>query len=89
MIYIFTYVTPFFRRYEICPSVYHAMRLVSHYSGNFHYRSEVIPIELEPRTLDEFIEFISDGQTCDISRTDLFEFEFKYDISLQITDLYE
>lgn len=92
MVYIFFYERSPYRYYRICPNIQLAINLISYYAGDFGYRCEILPYKPVLRTLNDFKECVSgvyDPQYCDITRQDILEFEFMYNVSLQISDLYE
>lgn len=92
MVYIFFYEILPWRYYRICPSVQHALNLVSWYAGDCNYRCEVLPYKPVACKFADFKTVISGiygPEFCDLLRQDIIEFEFQYDVSLQIIDLYE
>lgn len=92
MVYVFFCKLSSGGNYCICPTVQHAMNLVSYYAGDCHLLCEVIPYKPELRTFEDFRSFISGvygSDFCDITKQDILEFEFMYNVSLQISDLYE
>lgn len=92
MVYIFFYELGSLRYYRICPNIQLAINLLSYYAGDLGYRCEIRPYKPVPRTLLDFKDFISGiygSEYCDITRQDILEFEFMYNVSLQISDLYE
>lgn len=93
MVYIFFYQKISSGGYFfICPSVQHAINLVSYYAGDCHLLCEVIPYVPVPRSFSDFKKFISGvygSDFCDLTKQDVLEFEFMYNVSLQLLDLYE
>lgn len=92
MVYIFFYEISPFRFYRLCPTLQYALNLVSFYAGDLDYPCHILPYKPKLCSLEVFRTVISggcDSNNCDITRQDILEFEFQYDISLLITDLYE
>lgn len=92
MVYIFFYEILPFRYYRICPTLQHALNLVSYYAGDLGYHCDILPYKPLSYSLEDFKTVISgayDPKFCDLTRHDILEFEFQYNISLLITDLYE
>lgn len=92
MVYIFFYEVLPYRYYRICPSIQHALSLASCHAGDFHQHVEILPYKPVACKFDDFKSFVSGiygPEFCDITRQDILEFEFMYNVSLLITDIYE
>lgn len=92
MVFIFFYKRVAGGWFRICPTVQHAISLLSYYAGDCHFLCEVLPYKPVPRSFNDFKAYISGvygSDFCDITKQDILEFEFTYNVSLQISDLYE
>lgn len=92
MVYIYSYQVGHECFFSLCPTIQHALSLASTHAGDYGYTVRILPYNCVPRTFNEFRQKICgvrSPESCDISKHDIIVFEFQYNVSLLIKDLYE